>query len=52
MIRARRHEVGRIGTEGTVPDPALVAGKRGFEGPGLGFVGVAALPLGVAGGVG
>lgn len=52
VIRAGRDEIGRVGTKGAVPDPALVAGKRGLQGPGLGLVGIAALLLGVAVGIG
>lgn len=36
VIRARRHEVGRVGAKGAVPDPALVSRERRLEGQRLG----------------
>ena len=34
VVRARRDQVGRVGAEGAVPDPALVARQGGLEGEG------------------
>lgn len=31
VVRARRHQVRRVGAKGAVPDPALVARQRGLE---------------------
>lgn len=32
VVRARRDEVSRVGAEGAVPDPALVARQGGLQG--------------------
>lgn len=34
VVGAGRHQVGRVGAEGAVPDPPLVAGQGGLEGEG------------------
>lgn len=39
VVGAGGDEVGRVGAEGAVPDPALVAGEGGLEGVGLGLGG-------------
>lgn len=36
VVRARGDQVGRVGAEGAVPDPALVARQGGLEGEGPG----------------
>lgn len=36
VVGAGGDEVGRVGAEGAVPDPALVAGQGGLEGEGAG----------------
>lgn len=37
VVRAGRHQVGRVSAEGAVPDPALVAGEGCLERVRLGF---------------
>ena len=35
VVRAGCHEIGRVGAEGAVPDPALMAMQRRFKGKGM-----------------